>query len=120
MGISVSVAALSAIFAYYCYVVQPNRPAQIVSKIRGLHELVYNKYFVDEFYFARIINPLVEASRNLWAYVDVNFIDKTTYVISDAVRGLGSSARTFQTGNIQQYALYIAIGVAAVIFFLMR
>ena len=120
MGVSVSVAALSAVFAYYCYILKPERPAQMVSRMRGLYELVYNKYFVDEFYFARIINPLVEGSKNLWAYVDVNFIDKTTYVISDAVRGLGSSARTFQTGNIQQYALYIAIGVAAVIFYLMR
>ena len=120
MGISVSVASLSAMFAYYCYILKPERPAQMVSRMRGLYNLVYNKYFVDEFYFARIINPLIEGSKNLWAYVDVNFIDKTTYVISDAVRGLGSSARTFQTGNIQQYALYIAIGVAAVIFYLMR
>ena len=56
MGVSVSVAALSAVFAYYCYILKPERPAQMVSRMRGLYELVYNKYFVDEFYF-HFINP---------------------------------------------------------------
>ena len=120
MGISVSLAALSALFAYHLYVTKPELPARITSKIRGLYELVANKYFVDEFYFARIINPLVEASRALWAYVDVNFIDKTTYVVSDVVRGMGSAARTLQNGNLQQYALYIALGVAATMFLVLR
>jgi NADH-quinone oxidoreductase subunit L len=118
MGISTSLAALSALLAYYFYVVKPELPGQFAAKMKGLYEVVYNKYFVDEIYFAKIINPLVEASRALWAYVDVNFIDKATYVVADVVRGAGSAARTFQSGNLQQYALYIAIGVAAVISFL--
>ena len=120
MGISISIAALSALMAYQFYVVSPEKPGRFVQRIRGLHELVYNKYFVDEFYFAKIIDPLVRASRGLWAYVDVNFIDKTTYVVSDAVRGLGAAARTLQNGNMQQYALYIAMGVAATIFLILR
>lgn len=120
MGVSVSLAALSAIVAYNFYVVSPEKPARLAAKCKCLYELVYNKYFVDEFYFARIINPLVDASRGLWAYVDVNFIDKATYVVADAVRGLGSTARTLQNGNMQQYALYIAMGVAATIFLILR
>ena len=120
MGISVSLAAISAIVAYRFYVVNPELPGKFVSRIQGVYRLVYNKYFVDEFYFGRIINPIVNASRGLWAYVDVNFIDKTTYVVSDVVRGVGSAARTLQNGNLQQYALYIAMGVAATIFLILR
>lgn len=120
MGISVSLAAISALVAYKFYVRSPEIPARVTGRIRGLYDLVYNKYFVDEFYFARIINPLVDASRGLWAYVDVNFIDKTTYVVSDVVRGMGSAARTLQNGNLQQYALYIALGVAATMFLVLR
>ncbi len=120
MGISVSLAALSGLLAYNFYIASPGRPKQVTAKIRGLYELVYNKYFVDEFYFARVINPLVDASRGLWAYVDVNFIDRTTYVVSDVVRGMGSAARTIQNGNLQQYALYIALGVAATMFLVLR
>lgn len=120
MGISVSLAVLAALLAYNFYVTNPERPAKFTAKIQGLYNLVYNKYFVDEFYFARIINPLVEASRALWAYVDVNFIDRTTYVVSDMVRGVGSAARSFQTGNLQQYAMYIALGLAVTMFLILR
>lgn len=120
MGISVSLAAISALVAFNFYVVSPEKPAAVVAKIQGLYNLVYNKYFVDEFYFARIINPLVNGSRALWSYVDVNFIDKTTYVVSDLVRGLGSAARTLQSGNLQQYAMYIAVGVAAVLWLIFQ
>ncbi len=120
MGVSVSLAAIAALLAYNFYVTNPDRPARFAQRIHGLYRLVFNKYFVDEFYFARIINPLIEASRALWAYVDVNFIDRTTYVISDAVRGVGSAAKSFQTGNLQQYAMYIALGLAATMFLILR
>lgn len=120
MGVSVSLAALSAFIAYNFYVVNTNRPALVASKMKGLYELIYNKYFVDEFYFAKIINPLVGASKALWSYVDVGFIDKATYVVSDLVKGAGSAARTFQSGNMQQYAMYIAVGVAAVLWLIFQ
>jgi NADH-quinone oxidoreductase subunit L len=120
MGVSVSLAAIFALIAYNFYIVSPDRPTRFTSHIKGFYKLVANKYFVDEFYFGSIINPLVRMSQGLWAYVDVNFIDKTTYLISDAVKGLGSAARTMQNGNMQQYALYIAMGVAATIFLILR
>jgi NADH-quinone oxidoreductase subunit L len=120
MGISVSLAGISAIVAYQFYVVSPELPAQWAKRFGGFYNLVANKYFVDELYFGKIINPLVEASRGLWAYVDVNFIDRTTYLVSDVVKGLGSMARSLQNGNLQQYALYIAMGVAATIFLILR
>lgn len=120
MGISVSLAAISALIAYRFYIVSPETPARIAGRFQKLYTLIYNKYFVDEIYQAKIIDPLVRASRGLWAYVDVNFIDRTTYFVSDVVRGLGSTARTLQNGNMQQYALYIAMGVAATIFLILR
>ncbi len=120
MGVSVSVAGVAALLAYSFYVVSPGRPAAFVSNIRWFYNLVYNKYFVDEFYVAKIIDPIVGASKALWAYVDVGFIDKATYVLADLVKGLGSMMRTLQNGNMQQYALYIAMGVAATIFLILR
>jgi NADH-quinone oxidoreductase subunit L len=120
MALSVAVAGVSAIAAYQFYVVSPERPSAIAARFRGAYKLIFNKYFVDEFYFANIINPLVRASQGLWAYVDVNFIDRATYFAADFVKGLGSTAKTLQNGNMQQYALYIAMGVAATIFLILR
>jgi NADH-quinone oxidoreductase subunit L len=111
MGISVGLAAISASVAYYFYVKAPEKPAQVASKLGGFYRLVADKYRVDELYFATIINPLVRASKNIWLYIDVNFIDKTTYVLSDLVKGGGSLVRSIQNGNIQQYAMYVGVGL---------
>jgi len=120
MGISVSIAGLSAVTAFSFYVLDPSRPAKFVSLFPRLHRFVENKLMVDEFYGAQIIQPLVNASRALWAFVDVNIIDKATFVVGDIVRGVGSTARTLQTGNLQQYALYIALGAVAVLFYVLK
>lgn len=121
MGVSVTLASISALIAYHFYVRSPETPVRLAEKMKGLHKLIYNKYFVDEMYFGGIINPLVNMSKNIWYYVDVNFIDKATYVMSDIIRGGGSLVRGLQNGNIQQYAMYVALGlVVTLTFILMR
>lgn len=121
MGVSVAIAAISATFAYHFYVRSPDLPKQLAEKFSAVHQALANKFYVDEFYFGFIINPLVVAAKNTWFYIDVNFIDKTTYVLSDVVKGAGNFAKSLQTGNIQQYAMYISIGiVSALTIILMR
>lgn len=115
MLISVSVAAASAVLAYDFYILHPERPAQLVARIGFIYRLVFNKYWVDEFYFGRIINPIVELSRALWVYIDVNVIDRLTYLLADIVYGTGMNLRSYQSGNMQQYALYIALGMVVTI-----
>lgn len=121
MGVSVSLATISAIVAYHFYVKSPETPKKISNSVKPVYNLIYNKYFVDEAYFGVIINPLVSASRSIWYYIDVNLIDKTTYVVGDIMRGMGSLVRSLQSGNMQQYAMYIGIGVVvALSFVIMR
>jgi NADH-quinone oxidoreductase subunit L len=120
MLFSVALAAGSATAAYYFYTIRKDIPAKIAKAFGGVYRLVEGKYFVDEFYFGSIIDPLVAASRALWAYVDVNFIDRATYFISDVVKGAGASVRTLQSGNMQQYALYFAIGLSALLMLMVR
>ncbi|CAE81243.1 NADH dehydrogenase I chain L [Bdellovibrio bacteriovorus HD100] len=121
MGCSVGLATVSAIVAYQFYVKSPETPKKIAESIKPVYNMVYNKYFVDEAYFGFIINPLVTLSKNTWYYIDVNFIDKMTFWAGDLVRGMGSFARSIQTGNMQQYAMYIGIGVVvALSFVIMR
>ncbi|MCB0386532.1 MAG: NADH-quinone oxidoreductase subunit L, partial [Bdellovibrionales bacterium] len=117
MGISVGIAGMSAWFAYDSYIKDPERPKRLTDRIKPVYELVNGKYWVDEFYFARIISPLVEISKGLWAYIDVNFIDKATYSVSDLVKSAGNGIRAMQNGNLQHYALMIALGLVLVMIF---
>lgn len=113
MGISFGVAGLMALLAYTFYIKRPELPVQFTEKFKGAYKLIFNKYFVDEFYFSKIINPIVEASKALWLYIDVNFIDKITYVITDFIKSNSLGLRGLQNGNMQQYAMYVALGVVA-------
>ncbi len=115
MAVSVGLAAVSAFVAFQMYVRKPGSSEKVAEALGPVYKVVYNKYFVDEAYFAGIINPLVKFSRALWYYIDVNFIDKCTYWVGDLVKGGGSLIRTLQTGNMQQYAMYIGLGLVFVL-----
>ncbi len=121
MGVSVLIASFSAGLAYWIYIIKPGTSEKVKNSIRPVYELVNKKYLVDEAYFAGIINPLVQTSKNLWYYVDVNFIDKLTFKAADVAMGGGSFVKAIQNGNMQQYAMYIGVGVVVVLsFVLMR
>lgn len=111
MGASVSLATISALAALIMYLKKEETADKAAKAFGPIYRLVNNKYFVDEVYFATIINPLIETSKNLWYYVDVNVIDKATYKITDLVRGGGIFVRSLQNGNMQQYAMYVVLGV---------
>lgn len=119
MGISVALAGISAWFAYNTYVQHPKRAEQLAQAAGPVYPLVANKYYVDEFYFAAIINPLVELANRLWYYLDINVIDRATYFAADLVSGLSAFVRTVQNGKMQQYALYMALGLVVVMTFVL-
>lgn len=112
---SVGLASISALVAYHMYVRKPGSASRVADAMGPAYKIVYNKYFIDEAYFAAIINPLVKGSRALWYYVDVNFIDKCTYWAADVAKGGGALIRSLQNGNMQQYAMYIGIGLVVVL-----
>lgn len=119
MGISVGLVCIAAWIAYDGYIMNPGRLDGVVSRIKPVYELVYNKYFVDEFYFGNIINPLVDLSKALWLYIDSGFVDKITYFVSDLTVGMADFGRTLQNGKTQQYALYMALGLVIAMTFVL-
>ncbi|NCN42239.1 NADH-quinone oxidoreductase subunit L [bacterium] len=115
MGFAVALAGIAAYVAYDFYVSHKDRPAKFAQSLGPVHGVVENKYYVDEGYFAFIVNPLIEGSKALWLYVDVNFIDKITYLATDLAQGLADFVKTLQNGKTQQYALYMTLGLVVVI-----
>jgi NADH-quinone oxidoreductase subunit L len=117
MVTSVALAGLSAFSAYYLYVLKPTFLRDMAEKFRAVYKLIYNKYFIDEIYDWVIIRPVVQLGRGLWAFIDVKVVDRTTYLVSDIVRGTGSGLKLMVNGNLQQYALYIVFGVVCALAF---
>ena len=138
MFFSVLVAVLGILTAYRFYVRSPEIADRLKQRWSGAHDVLYNKYYVDELYNATFVKGTMASAFGLWTFdrrvVDgaVNgsgwltvfaswvssLIDK--YVVDGAVNLVGRSAeessfvfRRVQTGLIQNYALLMLFGVFA-------
>lgn len=106
-------------FAWYFYYKRPDLPAKYAKGLGGLYETLSNKYYVDEFYGAAIIRPIVAVSTHfLWRTIDAGVIDGTINESASAAGDVSNQFRRMQSGNIRSYAGWVAIGAAAVIAFM--
>jgi NADH-quinone oxidoreductase subunit L len=97
--------------AYLFYVVSPSLPESLASSFKGVYNLIYNKYFVDEFYDATVVEPVVDGSRQLlWRVGDMRLIDGAANGIGTTARGIGGILRRAQSGYIRSYAAWILAG----------
>ncbi|MFZ0322309.1 MAG: NADH-quinone oxidoreductase subunit L [Candidatus Sulfotelmatobacter sp.] len=118
-AISVLAALLGFGLAWQLYYRRPELPAKIAASMSGGYQTLVHKYYVDEFYGALIVKPLIDgSSRILWHGVDQNIIDAAVNDAGDGARHLSDEARHMQSGNIRSYAGWIAAGSAVIIAFM--
>ena len=118
-GISILAGLGGLGLAYLFYVVRPELPAQIATSMGGLYRTVLNKYYVDEGYYAALVNPIVNGSTKfLWRTVDAGLIDGTVNGAGTTARIASDKLRRMQSGNIRSYAGWVAAGGALVLVYL--
>jgi NADH-quinone oxidoreductase subunit L len=86
----------------------------------GFRKVLANKFYVDEFYGFTIVRPLWRLAHGLWRVIDVNVIDGLVNGVAGLVAWTGRGIRFVQNGNVQRYAAVTAVGVAALLWFLVR
>ena len=109
---------LSIYLAYYLYNKNIARTTSLREKFSGLHKALYNKYWVDEFYGATIVRPVVNGSIFLWKIIDVLIIDGIANGLGSSIRELSDSFRRMQTGYVREYLTVFLVGVVVIIGFL--
>jgi NADH-quinone oxidoreductase subunit L len=114
MAFSMSVAVVGIFIAYKCYIKKPDLPARVVAKFPVLYEYIYNKYFVDEFYDAAVVEPVKEGSDFLWHGVDEQVVDGAVNGSASTVVWISAHLRKLETGFVQTYALAILLGVVVI------
>ncbi|MDP6934797.1 MAG: proton-conducting transporter membrane subunit, partial [Myxococcota bacterium] len=117
MGVTLLGIAASVVLAWVLYVRQPERPAALAARIPALYRGSLNKWYVDEIYVATLLRPILMGSRHiLWAVIDVGIIDGLVNGVGNAARRVGAwYGRVVHVGQIQAYALGIAIGTALLV-----
>jgi NADH-quinone oxidoreductase subunit L len=118
-GISVVVALLGIFLAYRLYVQSPQLADNLAGRFRGLHSLLFHKYYVDEVYDAVIVTPTVDGSRKvLWRGFDVGVVDGVVNGVGESVRAWAGLLKNVQNGLIRSYAAWILMGAVAVLVYI--
>jgi NADH-quinone oxidoreductase subunit L len=120
MALSVAVAAFGIAMAFQAYLRQPAIATNLQQRFSGLHRTLLNKYWVDEFYDAIAVSPVHRASVALWRFWDEKIVDGTVNGVGYAFEGVSSILKLFQTGYVGTYALWVALGVLALILHFLR
>jgi NADH-quinone oxidoreductase subunit L len=138
-GFSVALAIIGISIARYFYVHKPEIPDTLEKKLKPLHSLSYNKWYVDEAYDFLFVNGLGKGGGRLLGAFDRNVVDGgvngagwltrfsarismwwDTWIVDGAVRlssflvkMLSYPVCILQTGRVQAYAFFVVVGAIA-------
>ncbi len=111
MGVSIFAGLIGIALSYFMYVANKELPGKIRKALGGIYTLVYNKYFVDEFYDATVVRPIIEGSTEvLWHGLDQGVIDGAVNGAGTGSRSIGGVLKHLQSGNIRSYATWVVVG----------
>ena len=115
MALSVAIALCGIALAYFLYRVRTGKPDEIARKWPTLYDVVYHKYYVDEFYDWAVIRCIVNFSVGLWQMFDALFIDGIVNGAADLVRAAGDRVRKLQGGVVGGYAFSLLAGAVLLV-----
>jgi NADH-quinone oxidoreductase subunit L len=115
MALSVAIALCGIVLAYLLYRVRTGKPAEIASRWPTLYDVVYHKYYVDEFYEWAVIRRIVTFSTGLWQMFDALFIDGIVNGAADLIRSAGGRVRRLQGGVVGGYAFSLLAGAVLLV-----
>jgi NADH-quinone oxidoreductase subunit L len=103
------------LIAYQRYITRKNIPAND-GQIRGLlHEMSYQKYYVDELYETIVVRPLFWVSSTTNRWIEVGGIDTMVNGVGEGVVGAGKLFRWLQSGSIGYYLFIMVGGILAIL-----
>ncbi len=116
MGLSVAVGILGISLAYYLYIARPEIPLQIQTKWAQTHRWLSNKYYIDEFYIAGLVQPTINFSRRvLLVFCDGKIIEGAVNGIPKAIGAFGEKLRQIQDGYVHHYLAVMSTGAIVVL-----
>ena len=115
MALSVAIALCGIGLAYFLYRVRTGKPDEIASRWPNLYDVVYHKYYIDEFYEWAVIRRIVNYSVGLWQMFDALFIDGIVNGAAGLVRAAGDRVRRLQGGVVGGYAFSLLAGAVLLV-----
>ena len=115
IGASVLAGLLGIGVAYWFYIARPEIPVNLARRFSGIYNLLWHKYWIDEFYSWLFVDKGYRLAMFLWQIVDVKVIDGFANGLGSATASLSRIVRGWQTGYARAYALMMLIGTVIVL-----
>lgn len=116
MGLSTTIALIGIALAAFLYLRKTDLPDRIAKTFKGLYNILYHKYYIDELYNYTIIKPTMWIARNiLVAITDAKIIEGIVNGVPGAIGRFSQSLRKIQTGLVEHYGIFMAAGAVFII-----
>ena len=116
MGIALLGAVFGIIWANVKYIKQSFVP-KVDADITGFSKIIYNKYYVDEFYTFLIVKP-INGLANFFRTTLEPALGKVVFSFGTVANEIGTQGKKLQNGSIGLYLFAFVIGVLAIITYL--
>ena len=139
MVCSIIVAALGILLSWLLYARQPVTEDPVEKALGPFYAILWNKYYVDEFYNGVIVKRVTLGLSNIFGWIDFRIIDGivnavawtnrniiagivglfdmividgiVVTVIGKGIRAIGGQIRRIQTGTVQNYLAFVLGGI---------
>jgi NADH-quinone oxidoreductase subunit L len=116
--LAVAVALLGWFIADRFYRQRPEAPARLAAAVPAGYSVLAHKYWVDEFYGAVIVKPLMAVSKFVLEWVvEVAILGGLAWLLGGIATFTGAILQRWQSGNLRSYAAWLAAGAAALLLF---
>ena len=116
MIVSSLIALLGIGLATWLWLRRPEQADRMAARFPGLHRLLLNKYYVDEFYDLTVVQPVrIVSEDGLWRGIDARVVDGAVNGTGQIVGGVSAVLRLMQSGSVKTYAAATLLGVVAVL-----
>lgn len=120
MIISIIAGISGIMIAWYMYIVKPQLPERLAKTFQGIYKVLWNKYYVDEAYSFLFVKPTIWfADKFIERFTDIRIIEGIVNGIPKLCYNAGLWARRIHKGYLQQYAIFMIIGICIFILILL-
>ena len=116
MAVAVIGGVIGIILAYLKYIKQSFVPVED-TQISGFAKVLYNKFYIDEFYMAIVVKPINKLSRFFRDSVETS-LSKLVSAIANTTKTIGVAGQEIQNGSVGLYLFSFVIGVVGILIYL--
>ncbi len=107
--VTTAVAVSGILIAYFKYSKGLKRSQKVENSF--VYKLLYNQYYIPEFYEKAITKPYDELSTIAWKEIDMQVVDVTVDAIAKTIHTGGDVTRKAQDGNLSSYLKWMTAGL---------